>query len=155
MIYVDKAHDLALLKVQRLQESEEFTPVEQADLDKDTKTGTQFFACGFGGSEKLHCSIGTAVGAVDMIAKEASDMNGQGSPEMKTQPARSPFWLFELKQHTFVGDSGGPIFNMTGKVQMLVELISPYARITSGTPIQLVWVPRVVWEQLSAGVQAR
>jgi S1-C subfamily serine protease len=131
VIAVDEKNDVALMQVQKLSLKEKFNPVSLKPFDPSS-SGEYFLSCGFGSTEKLHCSPGKF-----KTLTRQKDLNFPDPPAF-LDPNRE---LIQLRQHSARGDSGGLIFSAQDRsVSMLVGMSddSPNApgSMTIGIPAQ-------------------
>lgn len=127
VIAKDPKNDVAVLRVQKLHRDEKFKPVAIAPFDFDNASSHQFFACGFGNREEMHCSPGRFKGI--KLQRDIKLVD----PAPYLDPNRQLAWL---NQHTTRGDSGGLIFNLKDKTVTLLVGMTDSFGITLATPAQ-------------------
>lgn len=108
----DENNDIALLKVQKIKDSENFNPVHLAPFAAMTP-GEQFVGAGFGSDSQLHVSPGS----FDQMLLQKDIKLSDRAPFL--DPNRQ---LVHLEQHTVNGDSGGLEFRVSdGSVRLIID----------------------------------
>jgi S1-C subfamily serine protease len=137
VVGTDKTADVAVLK---LTGASGLTPVKYAASEKVT-TGESVYSVGNAeGTGSLVTAVGT-VGATDQSLTVGSD-SSDGTESLSG--------LIELNSDVVSGDSGGPLFDSSGKVIGMVTAASSGSAVVTGYALNVAQVLKVA-DQIEAG----